>query len=109
MNLKLGTIAEEAATCREAFKGYAVGGLVLHCHHEKLFEYLVEPAENRIAYILQDKPESERALRLRLFRPLRQETLKADAEWEKAYAELVNLVHPHVCPNCPWNGKTIFA
>ena len=41
---------------------------------------------------------------------------KAGAEWDKAYAEWVKAIkHPSVlalhakeCPNCPWDGKTIF-
>jgi hypothetical protein len=68
--LKLKSIKLEAAACRKAFKGVPVGSFVLHCHHELLMEKLTEPAENRIAYILSDKPEHEQALRLRLFRPL---------------------------------------
>src|SRR5208282_782164 len=88
--LKLGTIEEEATACRLAFEGFAVGGIVLHCHHESLFERLTKPAEGRINYILADKPEHERALRLHLFRPIREEVLnewlKADAEWVKAEA-----------------------
>jgi hypothetical protein len=68
--LKLKSIKLEAAACRKAFKGVPVGSLVLHCHHELLMEKLTEPAEDRIAYILSDKPEHEQALRLRLFRPL---------------------------------------
>jgi len=91
MNLK--SIAEEEADCRAAFVGIAVGAFVLHCHHNSLLEVLTEPAENRINYILCDKPEVEQALRLRLFRPVSPEHTgpeldKAYAEWDKAYAEL---------------------
>ena len=32
--LKLGTIEEEAALCREANKDAKIGDLVLHLHHE---------------------------------------------------------------------------
>ena len=46
----------------------------------------------------------------------RAEWAKAGAEWDKAGAEWVKAVkHPSVlalhakeCPNCPWDGKTIF-
>ena|SRR5690242_15966225 len=159
--MKLGSIEEEAALCRKAFKGVKVGTLVLHCHHEVLCEPLTEEAENRIAFILSSKAKHEQALRLHLFRPVSDAKLrslgkkypmvkkvdaewqkadaelrkayaewrkadaerqKADAEWQKAYAEwqkadaewqkadagLAILVHPHVCKNCPWDGKTIF-
>ena len=34
---------------------------------------------------------------------------KADAEWKKAYAEIFQLIHAHLCPGCPWNGRTIFS
>jgi len=132
--LKLGTIKEEAAACRKAFEGFEVGGIVLHCHHESLFERLTEPASNRIDYILAIKPKHEQALRLRLFRPVTEAQLKrhskayakrkkADAEWEKAYAEwkkadaerkkayaeLITLLHFDICKGCPWDGKTIFS
>ena len=92
--LNLGSIQEEATACRKAFEGVEVGSLVLHCHHEVLAERLDEPAENRINYILNCKPQQELALRLRLFRPITQEIIdrhadrqKADADWQKAYAD----------------------
>jgi len=137
--MKLGTIEEEAARCRKAFEGVEVGALVWHCHHDRLIEVLSEPAENRIEYILTYKPEDERALRLRLFRPVRHkfrswvkihaawlkahaklrradaalweeyaEWEKAVAEWEEADREEIAIAHAEECPDCPWDGKTIF-
>ena len=92
--LVLKSIEEEAADCRKAFEGVTVGTLVLHCHHEVLSEALSEPAEHRIAYILDHKPKDEQALRLRLFRPVSQDVInrnadrqKAYADWQKAYAD----------------------
>ena len=156
------SIKEEAAACREAFKGVKLDSLVVHCHHEVLFEILTELAENRIAYILSHKPRNEQALRLRLFRPVSKEALKkypkwnkaraewdkardewdkanaefakanaewntaraewnkARAEWDKANAELAKAsaelakatpdtaIHADICPDCPWDGHTIF-
>ena len=94
MSLILKSIEEEADDCRAAWKGFKVGTFALHCHHEILAEPLREDAENRIAYILSAKPRIERALRLRLFRPVSEKVLAewkkayaADAEWEKADAE----------------------
>jgi len=92
MKLKLNSIKEEEAiACRKAFKDFSVGSFVLHCHHEQLGETLTEPAENRIAYILESKPEHEQALRLHLFRPVQEKQLKkykkAYADWQKAYAD----------------------
>ena len=69
INLK--SIKEEAAACRRAFKGFKVGGHVVHCHHKTLVETLDEPVEHRILYILTEKLEGEQALRLRLFRPVK--------------------------------------
>ncbi len=88
MTLTLKSIEEEAAACREAFKGFPVGRYVLHCHHDQPVEVLWEDAEHRVTYILTQKPENERALRLRLFRPVSEKELKADAEWKKVVAEL---------------------
>ena len=136
--MKLKSIKEEAADCRKAFDGFELGGYALHCHHDRIGETLTEPAENRIACILTQKPENERALRLRLFRPVPEKKLKAyaawrkadaawekadaerekadaerekaDAEREKAYAALGVLIHARFCSSdCPWNGKTIFT
>ena len=163
------SIEEEVAACREAFKGVKLYSLVVHCHHEVLFEILTELTENRIAYILSNKPGNEQALRLRLFRPVskkalkkypkldkasaeltkaRAELAKISAEWDKAYAEWdkasaeltkadaeldkanakldkanakrakanaewakINAdtaIHADICPDCPWDGHTIF-
>ncbi len=91
--LKLGTIEEEAALCREANKDVKIGDLVLHLHHEVGCEPLIEPIENRISFILKNKDRAEQALRLRLMRVVRAETLrrllpkKAYAERQKAYAK----------------------
>ena len=99
MEVKLGSIEEEATACRKAFENVAVGSLVVHCHHESLFEYLEEPAENRISYILSSKSQHEQALRLHLFRPVNSKLLpkkrqeadakrqEADAKWQEAYAK----------------------
>jgi len=37
------------------------------------------------------------------------ESVKADAEWDKACRlSSVLALHAEECPNCPWNGETIF-
>lgn len=76
--IKLKSIEEEAADCRAAFEGSKVGDLVNFCHHEEPIEALMEPAEERIAYILAEKYPWEQALRLRLFRPIKG---KHDMSW----------------------------
>ena len=103
-----------------------------HVHHEKLFEELTEPIEDRIRYIWENKLESEIPTRLRLlkvvknqdaileYESVRQKALaeyesvvqKARAEYEsaeqKAWNEIIIPLHNKECPNCPWDGKTIF-
>ena len=103
MEVKLGSIEEEAAACRKAFENVAVGSLVVHCHHGSLFEYLEEPAENRISYILSSKPQHEQALRLHLFRPVNSKL--SPKKWRKADAKRL---HIRICKGCPWDEDTIF-
>ena len=113
--MKLKSIDEEAADCRAAWAANPEVK-VAHClHHGIHLEPLTEPIENRIAYILAQKPEEEQALRLRCLRPW---TGRLSAEWEKARAELEKTRaeldkawiedHARLFPECPWNGKTIF-
>ena len=110
--------------------------LGLHVHHEILIEELTESIQNRIDYIKVQKPKAEISLRLRLLRALEptEELILAWAEYKKiqqsalaeyekirqpAWAEYekirqpawakVEAVHKKVCPNCPWDGKTIFT
>jgi len=89
-----------------------VGDPVWHIHHDALVEPLTEPLENRIKFIKERKPAREIETRLRLMKPVRgklPELAKAYAEWAKAYAApSVLALHAKECPNCPWNGETIF-
>jgi hypothetical protein len=135
--MKLGTIAEEVRACRKAFKGFELGGFVLHCHHDIPIEQLTAPAWDRISYILRNKSHEQRALRLRLFRPLSSEQedlcLKVLRSAIDAYVEAIRQgpaheypetcvraaadysrtlipIHALVCiSDCPWDGKTIFS
>ena len=83
--MKLQSIAREAAACRKAWKAAPDAKYAWHLHHGKLIEALSEPAANRIAYILRDKPKDEQALRLRLFRPASDEAWQATAPAWAAY------------------------
>ena len=87
--LKLKSIEEEAAECRKRFAGVKVGSLVVHCHHQRPLEILIESAESRISYILSSKDVSEQALRLRLFAPaiIPAKFEEAYAKWLEAYAK----------------------
>jgi len=71
-----------------------------HVHHEVLYEILTEPIRNRINYIKKEKPKNEIDIRLRLLKPVLGEIPKDEKGWEK--------LHKKECPDCSWNGKTIF-
>jgi hypothetical protein len=78
--MKLKSIKEEANDCRKAFAQSEGADYAVHCHHSELYEKLGENPENRILYILKEKPVNEQALRLRLFRPVERPAL---AEYKK--------------------------
>lgn len=69
-HLKLHSIAREVVDCRAAWAAVPHATTGVHIHHELLIEWLREPIEQRISYILRVKPESQQALRLRLMRPV---------------------------------------
>jgi tetratricopeptide (TPR) repeat protein len=77
-----------AQRCRKAWKAAPQAKFAWCCHHAVELELLSQPAENRIAYILSDKPEKEQAVRLNNFRPvlsaLPKAINKAWIDYEKA-------------------------
>ena len=73
-----------------------------HVHHEKLWEVLTEPIKNRIAYIKENKPPAEQATRLRLLK-----LIKGPLP-DKMTEAAMDALHKQECPDCPWNGSTIF-
>ena len=105
-----------------------------HVHHNVLCETLTEPAEERRRYIRSQKPVGEVPVRLRLFRlivgqlpepiarvreaRLRLGTYRDRVALEMAwrdeilamthYRKEMKALHAKECPNCPWDGKTIF-
>jgi hypothetical protein len=92
------SVEREAAACREAFKDSQVGDTVWFCHHGIPIEYLTEPAENRIQFILANKPLEQQAARLHWFRPCNvklpaelaaasEKWAAADKEWAAAHKE----------------------
>ena len=107
-------------------------GIAFHCHHDRLFEYVHDYYE-RVDYFKNHKPEHEQELRLRLFKFIPVDRLpqkglvayikacdacyKAWDAYDKenavrsisssAKVELETL-HKELCPDCPWNGETIF-
>ncbi len=72
-----------------------------HIHHKILVENLTEPLKNRIKYIKENKIKEEIKLRLKLLKKVKAKKLPTTKEgWEK--------LHKKECPNCSWNGNTIF-
>ena len=67
----LKSIPEELADCRRAFEESPASTWAWCLHHEVHVEPLTESWQNRINYIATGKPEAERALRFRNFRPVR--------------------------------------
>ncbi len=87
---------------RDAGAG-AVGDLSVLCHHGVLFEKLSEPVENRIDYIINNKPENEVAVRLQWFRPAPDGVAEAMATAWKAYEEACTTIHKTTFPGCPFD------
>jgi len=69
-SLRLKSIRAEEKACRIAWSRSRGAELGAHVHHNAAFEQLSDPYQDRMDYILAFKPERERALRLRLFRPV---------------------------------------
>lgn len=98
---KLGTVAQELARCRRAFRGSKgdVGQPCCLIHHTgPLLEYLTEPVESRIKCIMTDKPEAERARRLREMRPwpgtIPTQRVAAQAKYDAAWAKYDAVLRP---------------
>lgn len=113
-------------------------GWAWHVHHDILYEPLVEPIEARVTYILREKPTEEIETRLRLLRPVRgtistsvlrawqlhidgspynySTIARGDEAWlaygnARRTPEAVTYMaalHEQECPECPWDGETIF-
>jgi len=78
--------------------------LYWHLHHDILIENLTEPLKNRIYFIKTEKPKEEIETRLRLFKKVKAKNKdwpNTREGWEK--------LHKKECPNCPWNGTSIFS
>ena len=101
--------------------------LGVHCHHDVLLE-IVTSFEKRVEYIRANKPASEIPLRLRLFQLIPPERLPAALgetrdegrrlwtegnrlrdEGIAAHMPALLALHAALCPDCPWDGKTIFT
>ena len=106
--MKLGTIEQEADACRNAFAKSKVGDWAWHIHHMELCEKIEEPIENRIQCIITQKPEHERALRLRLMRPISKSSHKVVEPAQAEFDKVIKPAHSEDCSDCTWNGKTIF-
>jgi hypothetical protein len=78
-----------------------------HIHHQELFELEREPIAERIAYIKSGKPKNEVKTRLRLLKPIADQALFLVLYAANDTAG-IDAIHKKECPDCPWNGKTIF-
>ena len=87
MKIKLKSIEEELIDCRAAFAAHPEAKFGWCIHHEVLFEQIDKESgvEGRIACIMKDKLEGERAIRLRNFRPVRVEIPRELTEARAAY------------------------
>jgi hypothetical protein len=88
-------------------------------HHGELLESTTEPISVRRAYVKQSKARNEVATRLRWMLPVKspdllpKSVIKADADWQKAYADRQKAVnenwknivkrHRAECPGCPFD------
>ena len=92
MKKPIQSIKKELAACRKAFQEAPNATCAWCCHHSILLEFLTEPYENRIQYILENKEKKEQAIRFRNFRPLRiefpKEIIEARAKYDEARAKL---------------------
>ena len=102
-------------------------GFAFHCHPDVLCEYVYD-YDARVRFIKEYKPKSEQKLRLKLFKLIPDELMPGrdspdckaygkawkayDKAWEaydKNYGEEIERLHAKLCPDCPWDGKTIFS
>ena len=78
---------------KHLWKNVPEGVWCWHIHHTQLLELSTEPLKKRAKYILEEKPEDERKLRLQLMRPVLhpekfpKQLIKASAELGKARAK----------------------
>ena len=117
IKLILQSVDEEARLCRERWAAYPECTMAHSCHHNMHFELLAAPFEERIQFILTEKPEAQRASRLHHFGPLPFGPLPlpvgllaawvaantANTEASPEFREL----HDRLYPDCTWNGKRI--
>lgn len=108
---------------------------VWHSGHTHLLSFMTkQDMEDRITFIPANKPAHQIATRLRLLKPVLGKLPDGLMEamrvfWNPCYAEAmripnqatyvynkaervygdeINTLHAIECPNCPWDGKTMF-
>ena len=118
-------IKKAADRCRAAFAVYPNATHAWCCHHEIFYEELIEPAENRIQFILKNKIESEQITRLNNFRPVQDwpgrlaplyadyqaKLAPLDADYQAKRATLmkpIKKLYKQEVPLGTWNGESIF-
>ena len=113
-------------------------GLAFHCHHNTLVEEVYDYG-GRVEFIKENKPKQERELRLKLLKFIPEDRLphkglaaydKARDAYDKAWDAYVKArdaydkagdayvkankneleqLHKELCPDCPFDGHTIFT
>src|SRR3989304_1531707 len=98
-----------------------------HIHHKDFLLEWSDDIQERIDFIQAEKPKHEVEIRLRLLKPVQgalpPKLVKAayDKDWDafskdwdayrKAYDKYlpqIEALHALECPDCPWDGFTIF-
>ena len=121
---RLKSIEEEKADCQAALSSAKIGNLIWHLHHDQLVEEAESSIGLRISWIYNVKPPKEQARRFRLMRKVQhpsaalyravkfvEEEYRAQHNLSKSLAHLNKVaaaLHRKECPDCPWDGKTIF-
>ena len=97
---------------------------VWHGHHNGLISWLISIGRRK-RDIREYKPKSEQPLRLKLIKRVKgklpptlmqawKDYFNYDKDWEayeQAYQKhlpAIKALHAKECPNCPWDGKSIF-
>lgn len=104
--------------CLEAFKNNPQATFAWHLHHgQRLVEKIeddysfsrIDAVKARINFVVKYKDTNEIPLRLKLFRPADMSSIRNYSYYLLSINTDVLNIHKEQCPNCPWDGTTIFS
>ena len=84
--------------------------------HGLIFRMTFREFLSRIVEIENNKPEAQRAERIRLMRPVQfkfpkdeldAQQAKLDAQWDAEHRAEILLAHAAECPGCKWDGRKL--